>query len=62
MVKKGVLFAILIRHENMENGQDFNDTNATHASEFSIIKTKIRVHNGLKLHRKIKLINELLKK
>ncbi len=47
-------------YDNME----LNIPNTTNSIEgtFSNIKTKLRVHNGLKLHRKIKLINELLKK
>lgn len=32
MVKKSVLFAILIKPENMEKEQGFSDTNATLAS------------------------------
>ncbi len=38
MVKKDVLFAILIGQENMEKERGFNDINATLAIEFSIIK------------------------
>jgi hypothetical protein len=47
-------------YDNME----LNIPNTTNSIEetFSNIKTKLRVHSGLKLHRKIKLINELLKK
>lgn len=42
---------------------DLNIPNTTNSIEgtFSNLKTKLQVHAGLKLHRKMKLINELLK-
>jgi len=46
------------------DNMDLKIPNTTNSLEgtFSNLKNKIRVHAGLKKHRKMKLINELLKK